>query len=242
MSAVILLVGLVVCSCLTLVVHEVGHLVVAKLVGWKCVGIGVFGRFVPWRRTIAMGFLMPKWDLVYVGGVTLAFPEDIHRDERWRYSVYLTGGMIANLVFAGILAVLWWVLGHWYCGALMVLPVLNVIGAAVPVRLGGAPTDGQKLRNLLRGNAEVERLLFNIGYIQLTGSATDLTQAQLETLVLSEDPIAKYYGLAYGLLKTKEIGDCDLLVQQKAALRHLLDTEKYLQKADPLQMKDQIYG
>ncbi|MEL6345393.1 MAG: site-2 protease family protein [Myxococcota bacterium] len=131
-----------------IVIHEAGHAVAAYPAGFFLTSFGVgHGRpLISHRGNNGSLFYIGRW--VFAGGACVAVPRDLERGPR--AAIYHGGGIAAQLVLAGLLALLpddlWWV------DPVRRFNLLVMLWNLLPWRLGGRTSDGhQLLTNLLRG-------------------------------------------------------------------------------------------
>ena len=144
---------LLVCAWVHVIIHELGHALVGKLVGMEVFSIGVFrwrwdhdGE--TWRRRYGEA-------VAGISGYVLLAPRPGTPLSRSRIALYALGGPAANLLLAvPVLAI--WLVGDVTGVAKLALGAWVFVGLAfglvnlLPFRSGGFRTDGGKLLDLLR--------------------------------------------------------------------------------------------
>jgi hypothetical protein len=143
---------------LAIIVHEVGHLVGCRLVGFRISGVTI-GPLKITREggKIRLGFLNVRSLPL---GLVAARPTD-SRDLRRRIAIVIAGGPVASLLFAlvSLEGNLVWV--HTWLGvtslAAAAYSVLFFLSSIVPYRSRGMASDGAQLLLLARGGATAER-------------------------------------------------------------------------------------
>mgnify|MGYP001381381839 CR=1 FL=1 len=190
----------------TIVIHELGHLLGGRLVGFRAFLL-IVGPLRLERSTTGWRFAMNR-SIALAGGLAGTAPTDTHR-VRQRTAVVIAGGPIASLV-TGVLALAW-------CGALrpfdfdIATPYARILLAVVlaaygmgalgiglitlvPGRSAGFRTDGAQLLTFLRGGAEGERaaaLGALVGQSLSGVRPRDYSRALLDTAMQPEDGSAE---------------------------------------------------
>ncbi|MBB5206230.1 Zn-dependent protease [Inhella inkyongensis] len=136
--------------------HEIGHLVAGRLAGFKARAMLV-GR---WQLDFGP-LRLSRSRVPHPGGLALMSPHPEYTRRR-DWALYLSGGVVINLLSAGLalgLAAQWrgWtlllVLG--FAAVSLVLGLVNLL----PLRVQGFVTDGGHLLGLLRGSGDSEARL-----------------------------------------------------------------------------------
>lgn len=144
---------------LTILAHEIGHIVAAAAVGMRATRLIVGSGPVLWSGHI--GRLTIEWRPFPASGRAAAHPRSDHQPI-WRQVTYISGGIIANAICA-LLA--WGILHGWgHALSRSLYEIVNLamwvnagsaVGNLIPytARLGQAklPTDGKRLLTLVRG-------------------------------------------------------------------------------------------
>ena len=144
--------AVVVATLLGVFFHEAGHVVAARLAGFKVLAFGL-GVRKPWlklgrRLRFFVGFPL-------TAGLTIALFDQL-RPSRGRLVAMLLGGALANLATAVVVALLWLLgLDSLFLTALLVISVLMVLVSGYPSekRIGGATlvSDGGLARRYWQG-------------------------------------------------------------------------------------------
>jgi len=227
---VLLFIGLIIVQAMVvIVVHELGHAVVAKICGWQCVGIGAMGLFIPWDRKAEIKTPFPRWSVTYFAGMTVAFPKDFENDKKWHYPAYLFGGLIASGAIVVAVAATAWILQSWLVTVLLIQPIVHMFFTLIPFG-GSIATDGSKLKHLVHGGepAAVERLKFLIETSCIKGTRPQLSEADYELLTSVHDPNLNYFGYGYLLMEARENGEETLISEVESKLSALLNEHEHL--------------
>jgi len=227
---VLLFVGLIIVQAMVvIVVHELGHAVVAKICGWQCVGIGVMGLFIPWDRKVDIKTPFPRWSMTYVTGIAVAFPKDPENDKKWHYPAYLFGGLIASGAIVVAVAATAWVLQSWIVTVLLIQPMVHMFFTLIPFR-GSLATDGSKLKHIVHGGepAAIERLRFLIETSCIKGTRPQLSEADYELLTSVHDSYLNYFGYGYRLMEARQNGEETLIAEVESKLSALLNEHEHL--------------
>jgi hypothetical protein len=230
----------IVCGFIALIIHEVGHAVVARACGWESDFLILFGLVVPLTargRRVAREYKDFQGSML--GGAASVFPSEEQTDARWHYPAVLAGGPGITLVLFLLLlalSVLLEVEELWIVGLMF---LANGIASLLPLTTGLMTTDGKRIWNLMRGGtyAEVERLRLRIGVAISNGTPPDLSEKELELLRSSRDKAAQYFGYAYSISRCRDMGRDDDFHQFKNDIQQKLSHDKALQTFDQNQFR-----
>ncbi|WP_165190929.1 site-2 protease family protein [Caulobacter soli] len=183
---------LVIARPLAILIHEAGHVLAAKTVGFDVVEARV-GRGPVTLARRAWGVRWTVHRYAALGGLTLFVPPE--GASRWRRAVSYLGGALANLAAASVAAALFppldealWGLAGAVAGGWLLLNLLMALSALWPTKGGDHPSDGALIVGLLRKRApetdERFPLLRQTQRLTLAGrfsEAADIFEAQLKT-------------------------------------------------------------
>ena len=219
----------------TIVTHELGHVIVAQLCRWKCSYLLLFGV----RVHLHNGFRferVPQNNLLSFGGAAAIIPPQSKEGLARHYSYILLGGAIANLVLFALLAGFGLFINLNDLLVLSAMPLLNAIVAILPIKYKYFSTDGKKIANLMKGGdvmrEEIIRLY--IGASLESDSIPVFTDSDLSVLTSSSDPVSQYYGYLYSIFMAKKRGDCEACEQLIAQLGRVKLDKQYAQQIDSL--------
>ena len=164
---VLLLIGLmifwlVVSAVLQIIIHEGGHLVAGLLMGYRFVSFRIFSLTLVRQEG---RFRFRRFSLGGTGGQCLMAPPDKPIDQidtRW----YNLGGVLANVLVAGVALVLFFVcdLPMWADTWMLMMAIIGVIYAMFngwPMKITGVGNDGYNLVHLEKMPAD-KRLLIQM--------------------------------------------------------------------------------
>ncbi|GAB3298037.1 M50 family metallopeptidase [Hymenobacter tenuis] len=152
------LVLLLLCALLAIGIHELGHALLGRWQGFQLQWLTA-GPF-RWQREGTQIRLRWNPSLYAAGGLVVSVPTGDH-DLRRRYLYFVAGGPLASVLGAGLGLGSYALLPPSESGSLLGLS-LAMTGAVsgamalmtlLPLRLGGAPSDGARLLTLLQGGA-----------------------------------------------------------------------------------------
>lgn len=208
--------GSLVLLVLTLVAHELGHLLGGWLVGFRFM-LFIVGPLKVVREGTAIRVRLNK-DLSLYGGVASAMPTD-DRDLARRTAIVILGGPLTSLAL-GVLSL---ALAAWAYGALAVESSLSqltffaflfgitnlaiFVTTMIPGKTSGFDTDGAQLLDLWRGGHRAERrwLIVALSAVSIDGvRPRNWNPTQIERLLelregQVEDVMTNLFGFYYAL-------------------------------------------
>ncbi|TNE84882.1 MAG: RIP metalloprotease [Deltaproteobacteria bacterium] len=139
------LVALVAYAPAVVLVHELGHALMAKPGGYRVTSFGIgFGR--PWFKTrLAGGVVVHVSPMVLAGGACTAIPAGPVTPKR---GLFHAGGLIAQAVLAVVLFLL---PSHWLIDRVLHFNALVALTNILPWRVGTSASDGWFLFDTLTG-------------------------------------------------------------------------------------------
>ncbi|MDR0366330.1 MAG: hypothetical protein LBH68_05840 [Bifidobacteriaceae bacterium] len=170
--------------------------------------------------------------LAYRVGAVASVPGPTAREVRWHFPLVVAGGVIAPLVMAVVFIVVGVVVDEWTVWVMALIPLANAVATGVPMRFGAQSNDGMRFFALVRGgDAErVERIKLKIAAMGTYGQEMDLPADELDLLVKSDDPVARYMGLKLALVGAGESTDAD----QAGELAALIRGSRLLQRLETM--------
>lgn len=193
-------VAVVVCMFGLILLHELGHLLGGLLVGFEF----SFLTTGPLRIYRQDGKLHVSWNksLELWGGIAACFPKDF-KDLNRRMLVMVAGGPLASLVVGAALWLLAPLVAPHLAIAMRVLGATSLaLGAvnAIPMQNGRFQSDGGKIRTLLAGGPECDRMVaMTTLAVQLMGGARprDFQPELVKMLEPVPEISAETFGVAY---------------------------------------------
>ena len=223
---------------MSIIIHEIGHAIVAKLCGWKCVYLFVCGFIITFHKGIRIN-LLSKSDFSLMGGAIAILPPQNNIVRSSHYAFILLGGALLNLVVFAMLFAIGVVFQNIYLLALSAMPIANTVSCMLPIKFKFSTTDGRKIINILKGGntalEEILRLRICIALIEKT--IPDLSDSELTLLISSEDKLSQYFGYAYKMLCAREKGMIEVCLQAENDLKILINSDKDLQLLDRNQFR-----
>lgn len=193
-------------------VHELGHLLVGKIYGWKlvlfiCGPIGlkrkndnINNRLVPYCEKRLL-----QW-----GGRCYVLPKNIGRLSAKVLSHIVIGGPIASLIFgASFLFVAYFIFPLGIFRVLGLLSTLTGIITLIPTKIGMQRSDGLAWMRLRSGRSEQaeEMALQKLSMYELKVGNLILAREHFEALLESKDFNFRYMGYHYSYVFHKLAGD-----------------------------------
>ncbi|MEZ4920389.1 MAG: M50 family metallopeptidase [Saprospiraceae bacterium] len=197
---VIMVVGFIVITFVVMAAHELGHLLVGLVQGFRF-ELFVVGPFGVRREPDGQVRLFLNKNLGYYGGVAATSPVDDNPDNARKFAWVLLAGPIASLVFAAICFALIGPLGKplgfvFYSGGLV--SVAMFFATTIPSRTGMFFTDRKRFQRLVTPgkDRDVEVALLNmLGKFSRDGSYKNIAQSEIEILLKDDFPYIRFFGL-----------------------------------------------
>lgn len=194
---------------LALAIHELGHALAAKLVGWRLIAIviGPLGYHVVNRQAV----YVPFGSRAEIGGFVVAVPASAAVWTRNRDMVFASGGLMANLIAAYLL---FDVEGTHrpLAEALAILSLTAGVAVLLPSGDGRGPSDGQRLLQLAGHGEQLPRdsravhTCYGLASTQLR--LRDLPDWLVDEALEATDPEAKRW--AHALLVSIALDRADI--------------------------------
>lgn len=176
---------------LSILIHEVGHLLFGWISGMKFVSVTVC-----WAGLFRSGKKFRFAPRFRYAGATQMFPKN-GRHVRDRVSAFTLGGAAFNLIYGAVFLVLFFLLPHYpallFFELFAPLNLMEGLTALYPVELSEGKTDGAVLLGLIRKESGEEVMLrvFQAQGILNEGSFSDIPRELLfEAPVIREDDAA----------------------------------------------------
>ncbi|MEL7124290.1 MAG: site-2 protease family protein [Bacteroidota bacterium] len=184
---------------LVLGVHELGHLLVGLVQGFRF-ELYVVG-FLGIKREEEKVKVYFNKNLGYYGGVAATSPTDGSPDNAKKFARILLAGPIASILFAVICYVIaLYSFGEWkfifYLGALASIGIF--IATTVPSRTGMFFTDRKRFQRLIKPgkDREIELAMLNImGQFTKDNSYENIKKSDIELMTKDDTPFIRYFGL-----------------------------------------------
>ena len=227
MGAVTLAITVILCYITAGVVHELGHIMVGMMYGWKfhLLVIGPLG--ITADESGRVKFYLEKRAALW-GGVGGAFPKEASEENIKVWSKVLMGGPLASILMGVIFLPLGIASNNRVLLLLGAMPLGMGIVCALPYPLksGILYTDGGRWSRLRKGGQETaeEVALFMLTETQMTGgSFASVDTADIEALVRSKDPAINYFGHYFRLQHFKAIGNTEMMETSAREMEKLKD-------------------
>lgn len=236
-TASMIAVSIIVSFPLTILLHELGHVLAGRLQGMKLLNLSV-GPFVIERHEGRLHFHFVRSALGYLGRAMMGFPQQMEKElMKAKLIRYIYGGPLMNIL-TGILMI-GIAFGIWHHPFWIVFGFVNVLLGMTnlqPTMAKSAMTDGLVIQRLR--TVPVEDSIIIAAYSLLVeGMRTanvrewdsDLIE-QLERLIASEDPTAKsllttlgYYHFPEGSEKVLAIGRTSAFAREESSSDYYAD-------------------
>jgi Peptidase family M50. len=201
MVIIIYLLVAILCYFISGIIHELGHIVVGLINGWKfyLLVIGPFGIAVNEHDNIK--FYVEKRVTMW-GGVGCTLPRKAKENNIMIWLKVLLGGPLASIVIGELFLPLGVITGNMVILLLaaMTLGMGFVCILPLPLKTGILYSDGGRWSRLHQGGQEADEeiALFKLTGNQVTGgdfSKIDLNS--IESLIKSKEAVINYYGYYY---------------------------------------------
>jgi len=195
---IIMIVGIIMMVHFVLLIHELGHVVMGLLQGFRF-ELFVVGLLGMKREKEGIRIYLNK-DMGYYGGAALTLPVDDSPDNRGKFAKVLLAGPIASLVFAFIC---FFTVYHFanpygiiaFTGGLASFGIF--LATTIPSRSGMFFTDRKRYQRLMTPgkDQEVEWAILKIlGSYVKNQSYKEIERSAIDVLISEEDPYLKCYG------------------------------------------------
>ncbi|MDR0501241.1 MAG: hypothetical protein LBG97_08405 [Coriobacteriales bacterium] len=234
MDLLIVVISALLCSALTLPVHEIGHGIAAKIMGWEFHFVSFFG--FTFEHKDGEGFKVRREKTgSYFFGVILTLPRYPALMKIWHYLFYLFGGAMINFIIFLLLLVVGILSNNFYVKLFSIIPIGNTISSLVPCYFGMLQSDGMQILNSLRekSRTDVIRLMVAFAKAEVDGLPVPvLTNDELTVLRLAKGRNARYLGYALSYLRCKESADTNVANEFLSELKLSLAKSKQLRAID----------
>lgn len=196
---IIMIVGVIIMVHFVLMIHELGHVVMGLLQGFRfeLLVIGLLGIK---RKKERIRIYLNK-DMAYYGGAAMTLPADDSSENTGKFAKVLLAGPIASLAFAFICFFTVYHFANPY-GIIVFTGGLASFGiflaTTIPSRSGMFFTDRKRYQRLMTPgkDQEVELAMLKIlGSYVKNQSYKEIERDVIDVLISDEDPYIKCYGL-----------------------------------------------
>jgi hypothetical protein len=201
MDVVIYILTAIICYFISGMVHELGHIVVGLINGWKFLLLVIGPLGVKADQNGRIKFYLEK-QITLWGGVGGTIPKSASEDNIKVWSKGLLGGPIASIVMGIIFLPIGIITKNMFfllLGAMALGMGITCI-LPLPLKTGILYTDGGRWMRLHKGGQEAdeEMALFKIVENEATsGDFSEIDLSYIEALTRSKDTGIKYYGYYY---------------------------------------------
>lgn len=201
MRIVVYIFTAILCYLASGIVHELGHIVVGLIKGWKfyLLIIGPLGITIDEGDNIK--FYLEKRVIMW-GGVGCTLPKEVNENNIKIWSKVLLGGPLASIIMGLIFLPVGIISGNIVFLLLGAMPLAMGIICILPLPLktGILYTDGGRLSRLHKGGQEADEeiALFKLTENQITdGDFSKIDLNSIESLLKSKEAGINYYGYYY---------------------------------------------
>ena len=196
---IILIVGVIIIMHFVLLIHELGHVIMGLLQGFRfeLLVVGLLGIK---REEEKIKIYLNK-NFGYYGGLGLTVPKDDSSDNLRKFANVILAGPIASIVFAVICFFVVNYLANPY-GVIVFAAGLASFGiflaTTIPSRSGMFYTDRKRYQRLIKAgkDQEVELAMLTIlGSYVKNQSYKDIKKEVFDVLITDNDSFVKHYGL-----------------------------------------------
>ena len=196
---IILIVGVIIIMHFVLLIHELGHVIMGLLQGFRfeLLVVGLLGIK---REEEKIKIYLNK-NFGYYGGLGLTVPKDDSSDNLRKFANVILAGPIASIVFAVICFFVVNYLANPY-GVIVFAAGLASFGiflaTTIPSRSGMFYTDRKRYQRLIKAgkDQEVELAMLTIlGSYAKNQSYKDIKKEVFDVLITDNDSFVKHYGL-----------------------------------------------
>lgn len=218
---------------ITVVWHESGHLLAARLAGFRFVLV-TFGPLRIAREAGGLRLSLIHNNLLQWQGRALAVPRAFG-DHRWQRIIFLAGGPLATLVqLLLLLAINFWLRDEpiaygWGLALLWLLlaAVMTLPATAIPQKIGSSYTDAARIWQLWRGGPALagELALANLGEASLRGVPPAALDPEFVARALAAPPesreaLAGHHLAHIQALDRGEIAEAAVFLDRSLTLLH----------------------
>ncbi len=195
----IMMIGIVFITFIVLAVHELGHLIVGLLNGFRF-ELFVVGPLGIKREQDKVKIYLNK-NIAYYGGVAATSPADDNIDNAYKFAKILLAGPIASVLFAIICFVIAILVGKplgiiIYAGGAISIAIF--LATTIPSRTGSFFTDRKRYQRLVNPgkDQQVELAMLRImGRYSKDNSYKNIDKNDIKVLVSDELPFINFFGL-----------------------------------------------
>lgn len=196
---IILIVGVIIIMHFVLLIHELGHVIMGLLQGFRfeLLVVGLLGIK---REEEKIKIYLNK-NFGYYGGLGLTVPKDDSSDNLRKFANVILAGPIASIVFAVICFFVVNYLANPY-GVIVFAAGLASFGiflaTTIPSRSGMFYTDRKRYQRLIKAgkDQEVELAMLTIlGSYAKNQSYKDIKKEVFDVVIIDNDSFVKHYGL-----------------------------------------------
>ena len=189
------------CYFISAIVHELGHIVVGLINGWKfyLLIIGPLGIKLDENDKIKV--YLEKRPVMW-GGIGCTFPKEVNEKNIKIWSKVLLGGPLASIIMGSIFLPIGIISGSLVFVIFGAMPLAMGIICILPLPLktGILFTDGGRWSRLHKGGQEADEevALFKLTENQINGSDySNIDLNSIESLLKSKEAAINYYGYYY---------------------------------------------
>ncbi|MHA7057930.1 site-2 protease family protein [Aquimarina sp. M1] len=195
-----LVIGTILVSFIVLGVHELGHLIIGLVQGFKfqLFVVGPLGI----RQENDKTTLYFNKNLAYYGGVAATTPKDNHPDNAKKFANVLLAGPIASILFSIVLFCIGYYAGNplqsiFYTGGAASVGIF--FATTIPSKTGAFFTDRKRYQRLTQSgkDQEVELAILRIlGNYAKDNSYKNVSENDIGILVSDDIPFIHFFGLS----------------------------------------------
>lgn len=195
----IMMIGIVFFTFIVLAIHELGHLIVGLINGFRF-ELFVVGPLGLKRENNKVKIYLNK-NIGYYGGVAATSPIDDDKDNAKKFAQILLAGPIASVLFAVVCFVIAYMVGKplgiiFYAGGTISIAIF--LATTIPSRTGMLFTDRKRYQRLVNPgkDQQVELAMLKImGRYSKDNSYKNIDKNDINVLVSDELPFIKFFGL-----------------------------------------------
>ena len=181
------------------IIHELGHIIVGILHGWKLyiLLVGPFG--IKRNDKEKLVFYLEKNPVLW-GGVGGTVPVAENRDNLKIFSIILLGGPIASIITGIVFSAICYFHFNLFWLLLGLMSTSMGIACLLPGKTGIGYTDGKRWRRFRKGGqdgAEEKALFKMMQFYQFGKDKSTIKKEDFEALLDAKLPALRYYGYYY---------------------------------------------